>query len=231
MDHPILFSGPMVHALLNGSKTQTRRVLKPQPTFIENSGRWKWKLPPRSVKKMAKGHDHVFTASREFWEYAPRGTFYEVGDRLWVREAWRIGSQFDHMPPRDMRGHPLIAYPASQEQPRGMGKTRASIHMPRWASRLTLTVTDVRVQRLQDINGPDAKAEGLIKNPHASDLAKDMGCDWTYGNETRVGSPVSAYAALWDSINGKPRKDGTDISWSANPWVIAYSFTVGKANG
>jgi hypothetical protein len=81
----------------------------------------------------------------------------------------------------------------------------------------------VRVERLQDISRDDAVAEGLSRKPYASPLAKEMGCDWGYDGDDRHGSPVSAYAALWESINGPS-------SWNANPWIVAYTFTVHHGN-
>jgi len=96
-------------------------------------------------------------------------------------------------------------------------KIRPSIHMPRWASRITLTVTDVRVQRLQDCSEADAKAEGII----------GAGLIWGLGVEppdpARAASPVEAYARLWDIINGPE-------AWDANPWVVALTFAVHLCN-
>ena len=88
---------------------------------------------------------------------------------------------------------------------------------------MTLTVTDIRVERLQDISRDDAIAEGLIRDETAAPLAVEMGCDWGFEGDTRFGSPVSAYAALWDHINGAG-------AWVANPWVVAYTFTVQRQN-
>jgi hypothetical protein len=95
--------------------------------------------------------------------------------------------------------------------------------MPRWASRITLLVTDVRVERLQDISGADAIAEGLMENPAALRSAVEMGCHWGFEGDDRYGSPISAYATLWDHINGFG-------AWDANPWIAAYTFTVHNHN-
>lgn len=175
---PILFSGPMVRALLDGRKTQTRRILKPTTESFE----------------------------------APK---YRRGDRLWVREAHYITddgeSEFavfaedsesveEHLENMQtlMSSHPQIDWTSHI-------KLRPSIHMPRWASRLTLTVTDVRVQRLQDIRGEDCVAEGLPVVRHCFGETRD------------------AFADLWNSINGQD-------AWDADPWVAAYTFTVHRCN-
>lgn len=217
-DRPILFSAPMVRALLDGRKTQTRRALNPQPSLTSSSG-------TSYIGKDGKGHSLRIS----------------VGDRLWVREAWRTQEAFDAQSPVEIVaefeaewGAPSIPrfYEAdgkcddhSTEQwlESPAGRLRASMHMPRCASRLTLTVTDVRVERLRDITREDAIAEGLVKMPLAPARAVEMGCDWGFEGDNRHGSPVSAYAALWDSINGA----GT---WEANPWVAAYTFTVHHGN-
>ncbi len=218
-DRPIIFSAPMVRAMLDERKTQTRRVLKPQPEYIESSGRWKWSLPPETRRNVTGGS--VATGSREFWEYAPNGSFpYAVGDRLWVREAF-IGPyayEVNKYPPRDW-GNKAIWFPADGPVPEKHAgqfwhRARPSIHMPRWASRLTLTVTEVRVQRLQDISEADAVAEGCdavlaltIKRP----------------NGAHPGNPRECYCDLWNSLHGPG-------AWDANPWVVAVTFTVQRGN-
>jgi len=172
-DIPILFSAPMVRALLAGTKTQTRRLLKPQPA--EDIGLTLAENPIR----------------------------FAAGDRLWVREAWRVPAQDDQVKPRD-----LIPQIAGYEADCGTGfisatgRLRPGMFMPRWASRLTLHVTEVRVQRLQDISADDAEAEGVdCSGPVA----------------------INCYRDLWNQINGAG-------SWDANPWVVAVSFTVERAN-
>ncbi len=219
-DRPIIFSAPMVRAMLDGRKTQTRRMLKPQPEYIESSGRWKWSLPPKTRRNVTGGS--VATGSREFWEYAPNGSFpYAVGDRLWVREAF-IGPyayEVNEYPPRDW-GNKAIWFPADGPVPEKHAgqfwhRARPSIHMPRWASRMTLTVTDVRVQRLQDISEADAVAEGVIHDSFGG---------WR-GHEGTIGYPTAiwAYHHLWNSLHGPG-------AWDANPWVVAVTFTVQRGN-
>lgn len=194
-DRPILFSAPMVRALLAGTKTQTRRVLKPQP-----------------------GPCGVYADIRS----AKRALRVVKGDRLWVRETWAVGGIYDGIPPRDINpeGKPGwcgIRYAATDER---FGiKDRVSIHMPRWASRLTLTVTDVRVQRLQAISEEDAEAEGC-----ALDYADGFQVWYVPGAGARhAPTAVGCYANLWDSINGAG-------AWDANPWIVAYTFTVENCN-
>jgi hypothetical protein len=189
MDRPILFSAPMVRALLSGAKTQTRRVLKPQPLW-EDAGHtpagfsygagWSW------------GGLSCWADATAFGKQAENFVRIQTGDRLWVREACCVHGD-------------EVFYRANEPRVTvglgGFAKWRPSIHMPRWASRLMLTVTDVRVQRLQDISEEDAQAEG---------------CD-----EGSLCVPV--FCALWKSINGAE-------SWDANPWVAAYTFTVERRN-
>ncbi len=188
-DRPIMFSSAMVQALLDGRKTQTRRVLNPQPIGFD------W-------------HD---------LKCKPR---FAVGDRLWVREAWKSHGGYDDLSPADMGGDEAIIYVADgAHQTWGypgitkIGRLRAAMHMPRWASRLTLIVTDVRVQRLQDISEQDALAESMDFEAFKRGEAK--------GNDA-----ISSYAILWDSLNGHRQA----CAWSDNPWICAVSFTVQKTN-
>lgn len=195
-DRPILFSGPMVRALLAGRKTQTRRVLEQQGDgmHLDRVGPTGWQftgdggLPRRPIRVR-----------------------YSIGDRLWVREAWRSDLAYDDLSPSAMGGEEPIRYEADgSHQTWGYpalsktGRVRAGMHMPRWASRLTLTVTDVRVQRLQEIDQCDAEAEGVdCSGPVA----------------------VNCYRVLWDSLNA-----GRGFGWDTNPWIVAVSFDVERAN-
>lgn len=191
-ERPILFSGPMVRAVLDGKKTQTRRVVKPEVTTA-----------------MALGH------IESEWEACPYAR--QPGERLWVRETWaledcgadgkRVIWQADRAAAWVMPGDKLgeVFYLPSDYHP---PRWRPSIHMPRWASRLTLEVTEVRVQRLQDISEEDARAEGVEAAPFC-----------------KVGRPpgmehIEAFEDLWQAING----ERPGCSWEANPWVWAVTF-------
>ncbi len=219
-DHPILFKPEMVRALLDGRKTQTRRIIKPQPPG--NVVRHCWYAAPI----------YGFTPDDDVTDnwHKTRLLGYK-GDRLWVRETWRCNGWATDVATifyRASEGNGYTAmceqYPVAGKKPtRVTSAWRPGIHMPRWASRLTLVVKDVRVQRLLEITREDAVAEGLIRMATAPPIAVEMGCDWGFDGDPRHGSPVSAFAALWNHING-------DSAWSENPWVAAYTFDVIKGN-
>ncbi|WP_459434809.1 hypothetical protein [Roseovarius sp.] len=180
-DRPIIFSAPMVRALLEGRKTQTRRVLKPAKYSFQNNIR----LPDGA------------NAGEVALKFA-------LGDRLWVRETVARqetdqGVGFQTYASDDSEVWPLTKWYHQR-------KTIPSIHMPRWASRLTLTVTDVRVQRLQEIDRGDAMEEGC---PHPNMASGPDPRDW--------------FCDLWNSLHGSD-------AWDANPWVVALTFTVHHCN-
>lgn len=248
-ERPILFSGPMVRALLDGRKTMTRLIVKPQPpeghafhgitvcsTDARDVGSAVWAQGP-------------FPLLRDV--HRVRCPYGQPGDRLFVREAWQYADWTDD-------GYPWIRYRAddakrcietgiteewserlsdiwtalsadenySIDQRAADRRWRSSIHMPRWASRITLEVTGVRVERLQTISASDAWAEGIPASPDVN--------------------PIHEYAELWDSINspkppqhirrrkgrGKPTEQWDEAhppksnpnSWDANPWVWVVSF-------
>ena len=239
-EKPILFSGPMVRAILSGRKTVTRRVVKPQPTrslphtsgLPGGDGSWSihhpmgWRWNPRRrdgwTAFAADGHLDGFLSA-----HPPYGL---AGDRLWVRETFFVndmscvgGPLPKNRPapndPTDPDGKHLILYRADGEfsdhfeQADGEAPWRPSIHMPRWASRLTLEVTDVRAERLQEITEEDAKAEGAeVTNGHA-----ELGALTTGRPSHREG-----FAQLWREINGK--RPG--CSWEQNPWIWRVEFRV-----
>lgn len=219
-DRPILFSSAMIRALLAGTKTQTRRVLNPQPPA--DMGLIGLYAPALTAVfgYVTPDADHKVPLR------------YMPGDRLWVRETHYLTDDGDEefavyaADEEAVRDHhktmERLAGQISEKVWRRHAKLRPSIHMPRWSSRLTLIVTGVKVERLQDISRGDAIAEGLIRID-APTLAVKMGCDWGFVGDTRHGSPVSAYAALWRHINGPS-------SWDENPWVVALTFTVHKQN-
>lgn len=219
-DKPIIFSAPMIAALLAGTKTQTRRVLKPQPV-----------VDGTTVTSPPHFHFHAKSVE-ERDRYLADISAYAPGDRLWVREAhamlpataYRASIGVGTIAQRE---HPTDGYTAAVFREgfdrSGRPRWRPSIHMPRWASRLTLVVSDVRVQRLNDISKDDAKAEGLTRNPLAGPQATALDCDWSFGGSMGHGSAVSAFAALWETIHGPG-------SWTANPWVCALTFDVLRCN-
>lgn len=185
-NRPILFSAPMVRALLNGRKTQTRRILKA--------------LPNRTIF-----FDPQKAGLNQF--QSPR---IKTGDRLYVREHWRTTWQWDDVPPRNVSPDAVVTFEADGS---GVsGKHRQAMHMPKWASRITLLVEGVKIERLQDISEDDAKAEGAEK-AYYDDLSAALPEE-----EYRAG-----YARLWESINAPG-------SWAANPWVVVYTFTVHHGN-
>lgn len=224
-DRPILFSAPMVLGILREiekpgtGKTQTRRIASLRKGLrLDDIREWK---PVFSRDQIAD----------------PR---YAVGDRLYVREAWRVSKRWDDTPPRDLEprkmsivmeaggsianeGDPLRWIPSDWphgERPDWIGKFRQGMHMPRWASRITLIVTDVRVQRLQKISQEDAIAEG----PGFVGKITGEVCESVAAHRTGLGprwrTPRDWYADLWDSLNAK-----RGYGWDTNPWVAAYTFT------
>ncbi|MHC2353355.1 hypothetical protein ACVMB3_002813 [Sinorhizobium meliloti] len=194
-DRPILFSGPMIRALLAGRKTQTRRLFKLP----------KWAVPGT----LEIDDDGPYACADISGCLAKVPTRINIGDRLWVRETWQGLSFGDYQPTKSSLCE--VRYAATDPcgdldaEARGY-PWRPSIFMPRWASRLTVIVTDVRVERLQDISIADALAEGW---PGAVEANKMPATKW--------------YRHLWDEINGAG-------AWEANPWVAAYTFTVIKQN-
>lgn len=211
-DRPILFSGPMVRALLDGRKTQTRRVLKPQPATFETAQGNECLVYPFRVE----GDDHwriAMGSSDRSGVLMAQKMPYGPGDRLWVREAWHGARSLDSTPPRDIPRDADIEHAATA---RGYaeiglkGKLRPGMFLPRWASRLTLIVTDVRVQRLQQITLGDICLEGLAQSIY---------------DFKPVQSGFDAWMQLWDSLNAD-----RGFGWDANPWVAAVSFTVDRRN-
>lgn len=209
----MIFNGEMVRAILDGRKTQTRRPIKWKQTRFteigerEDGSKWPW----------SEDAEHAC----DFWHPCPFGA---VGDRIWVRETW--SSDFANYYPNDR-----VWYAADNNRQldievvdgvRGIYSPESdvhvpfrwhpSIHMPRWASRILLEITDVRVERLNAISEEDARAEGII----------DGGC-LNCGEPEPCGcanpepDATDAFAYLWQSIYGQE-------NWNANPWVWVISF-------
>jgi hypothetical protein len=201
-ERPILFSAPMVRALLDGRKTMTRRAIKTHRsdgTFVcvdHGAGWW----PYRS----ADGESEVMPDGCEYPYSSPYGV---TGDRLWVREKWAYGI---HALSAARDHESEIIYAATDSPQRRLdSRWRPSIHMPRWASRLTLEIAEVRIERLQEISEADAMAEGAPPSHPSIDV---ISREHEYEDFSR-----SWFAQLWDQINGPG-------SWAANPWVWVVSF-------
>lgn len=247
-ERPIIFSAPMVRAILEGRKTQTRRVLKPQPSKP-------WESASMDGTRFWT-HDSLTGEVIEEWKLR-----YAIGDLLWVREAC-----FAEELSRPRRSRPATAVERQRYGRTTMiesdemdgadgvryladgawvkientaeagekwsemfyyrrdhndgydgsaGRLVSPIHMPRWASRITLRVTDVRVQRLQDISEEEAKAEGMFRigTPPLGGWKSDA----SNRNTPIFGDAYRAFRHLWNNLHGLG-------SWDANPWVAAISF-------
>lgn len=194
-DIPVIFSAPMVRALLDGRKTMTRRLA--------------WSFVRRKLARdLTSGNpclvdDRGRTTAPSPWRNV------EPGDRLWVRECW--AGYIEKMD--GTTGVPWAHYRATDENDFLPGmKWKPSIHMPRWASRLTLVVTSTKIERLQDISEADAKAEGWTPRPEVSadpEVHRDAARDW--------------FSDLWTDLHGVE-------SWRSNPEVVALSFKVVRQN-
>lgn len=202
---PILFSAHMVQAVLAGAKTQTRRPINPQPVAVRGEvGSLRW------------GGQHWHPS-----ELARCCRYGHIGDQLYVRETWRTHTGHDGVKPSEIPAGAPIQYLADGDHGLQLaGDTRASIHMPRWASRITLEIADVRVQALQDISDDDAIAEGI--EALAVPSWSTAGRRWrnylgTAAYLDGFERPTSSFATLWDSIHGAG-------AWDANPFVWALTL-------
>lgn len=234
-ERPILFSSPMIRAILDGKKTQTRRVVKPQPDILngtfEFSGEAKDAWPEPDVMI-------AYTPSGKFGVCNPpyfKMPYGKPGDRLWVRETWGIlnsqWSPVNENPHADVIGKMTcgqfasyavkgfgchIVYRADHATGNdgpGVIKWNPSIFLPRWASRITLEIADVRVERLRDITEDDAAVEGVGKQFRMSVKVGKVGLDERIPSSFRGG-----FANTWDEING------SKYHWSTNPFVWAITF-------
>jgi hypothetical protein len=226
---PILLSGPMVRASIDGHKTQTRRAVK-----------WpRWITKDNGEKRCAE-----IINSNEFRAVVKRGTCdgiigkfgspYGVpGDRLWVRETWTPHEESSGDPWEPYKAGILYRADGSFVEIKNTNeavedwlkvwdgsrehKWRPSIYMPRWASRITLEVTGIRIERVHDISERDSRAEGIFETP------RDPGFEsWsTHGMRDYYATPRRAFKYLWDSINEK-----RGYGWNSNPFVWVIEFRV-----
>jgi len=210
-ERPILFNGDMVRAILEGRKTMTRRVMKHQPGEVTAVGR------PLFFQDGDTGR-----------RVSPKCPYGQPGDRLWVRETWMnlkgtgvSGSPDPKFNPKQIPVAYRAECTAEGEDARiDMGlKWRPSIYMPRWASRINLEITGVRVERLQGISEEDAKAEGI--EPVGGPASVSPWRNYRIGKDGEMSlhcsAPSRSFMTLWESINGPG-------SWDANPWVWVVEF-------
>jgi hypothetical protein len=185
-EHPILFNGEMVRAILDGRKTMTRRVVRSPADMMVSWGINSIHEAYRAEITM-KGDECGFLCAGDMgYEFVK--VPYRAGDMLWVKETFNGTTETG------------IAYRATEPQMDG-APWRPSIHMPRWASRITLEVTAVKVERVQDITGEDAMAEGVLG--HGGDKSRAL----------------TEFMVLWNKIN-----ESRGYGWSVNPWVFAVAF-------
>lgn len=219
-ERPILMSAPMVRAILAGQKTQTRRAVKPSTRrpieFLgggpkggpdwNNPECWGYEHHDNATWVLLKADNSTDTALYP----CPYG---HPGDRLWVRErGWIAKSKQAFLPFID---NERVLPPVS---PDGTPyRVCPSIHMPRWASRITLEITGVRVERLQDISEEDATAEGIVQEVRDPGLGRGGRPGWRWAENEYAGSAVHGYELLWESLNGPG-------SWAPNPWVWVVEF-------
>jgi len=226
-EHPILFSGPMVRAILEGRKTQTRRVIKSPAKNMQASGTTCIeKVDTRDIEH-PKYQWRMRSNTGAWWHYSDvdflnKCPYGKPGDRLWVRETYWQGGRYGPMghdkfqPIKEdrlysdslYRGHPITKGLVLH----GYRKV-SSIHMPRWASRINLEITGIRVERVQDITKTDIRAEGV----EVFYLDQD-GNDYDFRfSEKQIG--YANFRFLWDSINAK-----RGYGWVVNPWVWVVEF-------
>ena len=205
-ERPILFSGPMVRAIREGRKTQTRRVVKPQPS-------------PCGLRKLrdadiqATGLDPSLWYGADPFTEAIKCPYGQPGDRLWVRETWRLLDSskecacYDDCQCSQYHGKPIYRANSDSDD-----KWQPSIFMPRWASRITLEIVSVRVERINEITEQDAISDGIeCRGGKWGVDGVGVGLGWM--------SPHGAFRELWDSINSS-----RGYGWDSNPWVWVITF-------
>lgn len=241
---PILFKPELVAAILDGRKSQTRRLIKPQP--LEGKAVKRVRTPSGAIHWMVE-KKHRYGCSVLVHPIA------QPGDLLWVRETWKYygwtedgepwieykadGEKCIHTPTLDWQDRvqdvwaDLSSGEATEDGRFADQRWRPSIHMPKWSCRLVLEVTEVREERLQEISEEDAEAEGvrefrdLLLSPRGADAWAKYAVRAAEAQgrpRPRTADSVGAFAYLWDRINGKKSP------WSANPWVFVYTFKIAK---
>lgn len=196
----IIMSGNHPQLVQDGLKTMTRRVIIPQPPATL--------LNPTLVSRDSASPSGYSFISDEYGEIQLKCPYGQVGDRLWVRETWAVEYVYDKHKPIDIPQRARVYY--KTQDLRGIafvGKWRPSLFMPRWAARLTLEITEVRVERLQEIIREDIRLEGVVLPPSPKYTPREF-------SELH-----QEFAELWDSLNAK-----RGYGWETNPWVWVLGF-------
>lgn len=204
-ERPMLFSAPMVRALLDGAKTQTRRLVAGASI----------PMGAHSPERRSSSWTWMMGAGPSAYAVGDRACPYGVpGDRLWVRETWAPVLDYVDARHSDKLAAGVV-YRATYDGSHGAGfRWRPSIHMPRWASRILLEITNVRAERLQDISEEDARAEGVAE---CGGFMCTRGCWENYASDgPSWGTARESFASLWDSTSSVP--------WASNPWVWVIEF-------
>jgi hypothetical protein len=203
----IIMTADSVRGILAGRKTQTRRIIKPQPDWLQPEECCAV-IEPEGWQ--GTGHSGLWSEGGDPETEVRRCPFGMPGDRLWVREAWGTNATHDKIAPRDLPEWAQFAYAASVNMA-GI-KVRSPLHMPRRASRLTLELTNVRVERVQDISEDDAKAEGIKITTYA--IGPHFGAE---SGKMTDRTASAAYAQVWNALHGPD-------AWKRNDWVFVLDF-------
>ncbi|MBP3955479.1 hypothetical protein J8F10_09315 [Gemmata sp. G18] len=215
---PIPFSAPMVRALLDGRKSQTRRVVKPQPDQSLDYVRmmFDWNGKAQAEFETPPGYHTPLM-------YHPLCPYGKPGDLLWVKEAWRAKHWWDDHPPREITDQSPIDY-KPYEDGGEWGRARHARFMLRRMSRMTLEITTVRVERLEDISEADAKAEGFSPGWMGDALPETpIGGGFTISSPGTYASSAGHFQAYWCELHGYD-------AWEASPWVWVLEFKVHQQN-
>jgi len=217
-ERPIVMTGSSVRAILEDQKLQTRRVMKPQPYFSHDN--W-WFEKKGMVYALPNGKEFC-TPALGIWDVCPYG---RAGDRLWVKETWRVVNTFDGLRPSEISSqfaegrtasvwykYPVWMCNDKEYEKKFQGRWRSARFMPRWASRILLEITDIRVERVQDITEQDAIAEGFEKSYYYKPLSS---------SREVLNYARDSFGEGWDSINEK-----RGFGWDVNPWVWVIEFKV-----
>ncbi|MFT4175031.1 MAG: hypothetical protein QM627_00100 [Luteolibacter sp.] len=216
IERPILFSAPMVVALLEGRKTQTRRIIKGDP-FVVEVDYLKHNFDFDGNQSVEKTGEGKIIYTKKGVTACPYG---KVGDRLWVKETWKTDQVWDHLPPRGIPEDQSIYFCADEDAtgcvPFDWGKSRPSIFMRRWMSRITLEIVSIRVERLHEISEEDVIAEGV--DPCEALLGSDDIMVGAVADNYQVSKPKARFILLWNKINGEKH------SFESNPFVWVIEF-------